>query len=53
MENLIKIINGRLDEQSLLGKESFTINEIKNILAQVNDFVSNVETNETKNERTT
>ena len=48
MENLIKIINGRLDEQSLLGKDSLTINEFKNILEQVNDLVSKVETNETK-----
>ena len=39
MENLIKIINGRLDEQSLLGKEYLSSNEIKNILEQVNDLV--------------
>lgn len=48
MENLIKIINGRLDEQSLLGKDSLTINEIKNILEQVNVLVSKVESIDTK-----
>jgi hypothetical protein len=46
MENLIKIINNRLDEQSLLGKESLTIDEFKTILEQVNNLVSNVETTE-------
>ena len=48
MENLIKIINNRLDEQSLLGKEYLSISEIKNILEQVNNLLSNVETNENK-----
>jgi hypothetical protein len=46
MENLIKIINGRLDEQSLLGKENLSINEFRNILEQVNNLVSIVETTE-------
>ena len=48
MENLIKIINNRLDEQSLIGKEYLSINEIKTILEQVNDLVSkkvSIETN--------
>lgn len=51
MENLIEIINNRLDEQSLLGKEYLSINEIKNILEQVNDLVSQseiIEANKTK-----
>ena len=43
MENLIEIINNRLDEQSLLGKEYLSINEIKNILEQVNNLVSQSE----------
>lgn len=32
METIFKIINNRLDEQSLLGKEYLSINEIKNII---------------------